>query len=83
MKSTKLARFALVGLTAFFAHAPLTSAAGGQGPTPTLNPPPPSFVSCKAVGNGTICMGDLTFHEYNVDTGVTCGSGPSAFNFVD
>ena len=83
MKSTNLARFALVGLTAFFAHAPLTSAAGGQGPTPTLNPPPPSFVSCNAVGNGTICMGDITFHEDNVDTGITCGSGASAFNPVD
>ena len=83
MNSTKLVRFALVGLTAFVVQAHPTSAVAAQAPMPTLNPPPPSFTSCEAVGNGTICMGNITIHEDNVDTGITCGSGPSAFNPVD
>jgi hypothetical protein len=84
MNSTRPIRFAVVGLTAFLALAPQASASPGQGATPTLNPPPfVEPVSCKAVGNGTICMGDRTFHEDNVDTGLTCGSGATAFNPVD
>jgi hypothetical protein len=27
----------------------------------TVTPPPPSFLTCKAVGNGTICHGSRTF----------------------
>jgi hypothetical protein len=85
MNSTRLVRFVLVGLTALLALAPRASAAStGQEATPTLNPPPfVEPVSCKAVGNGTICMGDRTIHEDNVDTGITCGSGATAFNPAD
>jgi hypothetical protein len=84
MNSTRLVRFVLVGLTALLALAPQASASTGQEATPTLNPPPfLEPVSCKAVGSGTICMGDRTIHEDNVDTGITCGSGATAFNPVD
>jgi hypothetical protein len=86
MDSAKRLRSCLlvVGLSAFFMLAPQASASAGPGVTPTLNPPPfLEPVSCKAVGNGTICMGDRTFHEDNVDTGITCGSGATAFNPVD
>lgn len=29
--------------------------------TQSLTPPPPSFLTCKAAGNGTICQGSRTF----------------------
>jgi hypothetical protein len=29
--------------------------------TQTLTPPPPDFLTCKAVGSGTICQGSRTF----------------------
>ena len=33
---------------------------GGQPVTQPLNPEPPSFYTCKAVGDGTICQGTET-----------------------
>ena len=48
-----------------------------------LNPPPPSFYTCKAVGNGTICQGDRIGTYGPVDIGIVCGSGPSAFDVFD
>ena len=35
--------------------------AAGQPATQTLDPPPPSFLACKAVGGGTICSGTRSF----------------------
>ncbi len=49
----------------------------------TLNPPPPSFETCKTVGNGTICQGEETVSFGPVDTGIVCGSGSSAFDVFD
>ncbi len=46
-------------------------------------PSPPSFETCKAVGNGTIGQGDITGNEGLVDTDIVCGSGPSAFHIFD
>ena len=50
---------------------------------PALNPPPPPEYTCKAVGNGTICKADITFSYGPDDTGIVCGSGPSAFDIFD
>jgi hypothetical protein len=49
----------------------------------TLNPPPSPDYTCKTVGNGTICKADITFSYGPDDTGIVCGSGPSAFDIFD
>ena len=49
----------------------------------TLNPPPPSFETCKTVGNGTICQGEETVFVDPSDTGIVCGSGSSSFDVFD
>ena len=49
----------------------------------SLNPPPPSFETCKTVGNGTICQGNRTFSYGPDDTGIVCGSGVNAFDIYD
>jgi hypothetical protein len=49
-----------------------------------LNPPPPSFLSCKPLGAGTICSG--TSHNVKVSElqpELVCGSGADAFNIYD
>jgi hypothetical protein len=45
----------------------------------TLNPPPPSFETCKAVGNGTICEGARTLTDPLADAGFACTTGGSTF----
>jgi hypothetical protein len=49
-----------------------------------LNPPPPDYLTCKALGAGTICSGH--FEEIKVaepQDGLVCGSGTSAFVIHD
>jgi hypothetical protein len=46
----------------------------------TLNPPPPSFETCKAVGNGTICEGARTLTDPLQDAGFACTTGGSTFD---
>jgi hypothetical protein len=60
---------------------PGTSALAGQPVMQTLNPPPPSFEPCKAVGSGTICFGSRTV-VVNDDTGTICGDGADVFDIV-
>jgi hypothetical protein len=55
----------------------------GQPVTQTLNPQPPAWQTCKAVGEGTICEGTVSFSYGPVDTGLGCGSGASAFDIFD
>src|SRR4051812_3473125 len=60
----------------------------GQPVTQTLNPPPPAYETCKAVGNGTICQGTQTFAFGPIDTAtegpaLVCGSGAGAFDVFD
>jgi hypothetical protein len=55
----------------------------GQPVTQTLNPPPPSWQTCKAVGGGTICQGTNIESYSAVDTGIVCGSGAGAFHVFD
>jgi hypothetical protein len=42
--------------------------------TQTLTPPPPSFLTCKVVGSGTICQGSRTF-TVDPHPDFVCGSG--------
>jgi hypothetical protein len=57
--------------------------------TQTLNPPAPSYYTCKTTGGGTICEGLPPLESWqNVDTAdegspIACGSGPSAFDVFD
>jgi hypothetical protein len=55
----------------------------GQPVTQTLNPPPPSWQTCKAVGSGTICEGTKIDSYGPYDTGLVCGSSASAFDIFD
>jgi hypothetical protein len=60
----------------------------GQPVTQTLNPPPPPYEQCKAVGTGTICQGSTDFSYAPIDTALegpplVCGSGSSAFDIYD
>jgi len=59
------------------------AAAAGQPVTQPLTPPPPSFETCKTVGNGFICDGARTMSYGPDDTGIVCGSGASAFDIFD
>ena len=76
-------RFLLVLVTAAGLALGPSAAFADQPVTETLNPPPPSFLTCNTVGGGTICMGSET-ETYGPDnTDITCGSGASAFNIFD
>ena len=57
------------------------AARAGQPVTQTLNPPPPAFETCKAVGNGTICAGERSV-ALDDDTGAMCGEGQNAFDIM-
>ena len=59
------------------------AAAAGQPVTQTLTPPPPSYYTCKTVGNGVICEGALSESYGPDDTGIVCGSGAGAFDIFD
>src|SRR3954449_1101408 len=62
-------RFLLIVLVALFALAPHAAVFAGQPvDTSRLNPVPPSFLTCKAVGNDTICQGDRTVDYDLIDT---------------
>jgi hypothetical protein len=60
-----------------------SAALAGQPVTQTLNPPPSPWQTCKAVGEGTICEGAISFSYGPVYSGITCGSGPSAVDILD
>ncbi len=65
------------------ALAGATGGLAGQPVTQQLNPPPPPWQTCKAVGDGTICEGTNVESYGPIDTGIVCGSGASAFDLFD
>jgi len=65
------------------ALAAATGGFAGQPVTQQLNPPPPPWQTCKAVGDGTICEGTNVESYGPVDSGIVCGSGASAFDIFD
>jgi hypothetical protein len=60
-----------------------SAALAGQPVTQPLNPPPPLWQTCKAVGDGTICEGTNVESYGPIDTGIVCGSGATAFDIFD
>jgi hypothetical protein len=62
----------------------IPAAQAGQPATDELNPPPPSYLTCKAVGTGTICQGARHFvKESEEQPELVCGSGADAFTIYD
>ena len=59
------------------------TAFAGQPVTQTLNPPPPSFETCKTVGKRVICDGARTESYGPDDTGIACGSGAGTLDIFD
>jgi hypothetical protein len=79
----------LIGACAVGALFLATAGQAGGSVAQTLNPPPPSYYSCNAVGNSTICTGQPPLESYGpIDTAdegtpLVCGSGSSAFDIFD
>jgi hypothetical protein len=48
-----------------------------------LNPPALAFETCQTVGGGTIASGSRVVSDPLADTGITCGSGASAFDIYN
>jgi hypothetical protein len=66
---------AVAGLVATLGLLMVASPAlAGQPVTQTLTPPPPDFLTCKAVGSGTICQGSRTF-TVDPHPDFTCADG--------
>lgn len=63
------------GLAAALALVLVPASFGGQPVTQPLNPVPPSFYNCMAVGNGTICQGTRTEIIDPQFDGVVCPDG--------
>jgi hypothetical protein len=61
----------------------VSAALAGQPVTQPLNPPPPPWQTCKAVGDGTICEGTNVESYGPLDSGIVCGSGANAFDIFD
>ena len=73
---------AVTGVLGALALAP--GALASPTATDELNPPPPDYYTCKALGAGTICFG--SFEEVKVaepQDELVCGSGSSAFVIHD
>ena len=73
----------VTGLCAGLTLALASASRAGQPVTQALNPPPPSFETCKATGNGVICQGTIASSYGPVFTGLVCGSGQGAFGIFD
>jgi hypothetical protein len=48
-----------------------------------LNPEPPDFYACTAIGGGTICRATTSDPYELVPSGIWCGSGAGAFEVLD
>jgi hypothetical protein len=79
MFRSRRASLVLVIALAVLTMAPVAHA--GQPVTQILNPPPPAFETCKAVGNGTICAGERTV-ALDDDTGAMCSEGQTVFDIM-
>jgi hypothetical protein len=79
MTRSRRINLVIVIALAVLTMAPVARA--GQPVTQILNPPPPTFETCKAVGNGTICAGERKV-ALDDDTGAMCGEGQTAFDIM-
>jgi hypothetical protein len=79
MKTKQLFYFLAAILLVAVVLTPVQPVAAQQ----ALNPPPPSFLSCKKVGTQTICQGERVISYGPDDTGIVCGSGSENFTIFD
>jgi len=79
-----LLRLTIITAGAICAVVLASVAQAGQPATQALNPPPPDYLTCKAVGTGTICDGKRQFvKDEEKQDELVCGSGSAAFNIYD
>ena len=83
MRSTLRIAACVLSVCSTAALALASAGLAGQPVTQTLNPPPPAWQTCKSVGEGTICEGTISFSYGPVNSGITCGTGPSTFGILD
>ena len=82
IRFTFTVRALIAGAIVAFTLIPATQAA--QPATDVLTPPPPSYLTCKAVGQGTICDGSqLLVKASEEQPELVCGSGANAFTIYD
>jgi hypothetical protein len=81
MKKIVLTVVATLGAAIALALAP--AGVAGQPVTQPLNPAPPSFETCKTVGNGVTCAGSRVETYGPQDSGIVCGNGASTFDPID
>jgi hypothetical protein len=72
-------RALVLGVTLVAAAIAAANASGGQPVTQPLNPPAPSFYTCMATGNGTICHGT----EAGTHFAAFDGSCPQGFDILE
>jgi hypothetical protein len=82
--------FPVISALGFAGAVVLASASlAGTPAMQTLNPPAPSYYTCRTVGQGTICDGNPPIDSYGpIDTAfegtpIVCGTGPSEFHVFD
>jgi hypothetical protein len=75
--TTRILR-AIALATAALATAALAAAAESASADTNLNPPPPSWYTCKATGSGTVCHGKMTFEDF----GDFDGACPQGFDIL-
>jgi hypothetical protein len=49
---------------------------------PPLTPPPPSFETCRATGNGAICEGSVVFGPDSGPSGMICGTAANPVELI-
>ena len=80
MRAALMLLTAICGVVVTLVLAPAGMA--GQPVTQPLNPEPPSFYTCKTVGDGSICQASLVETFDPGDTGIACGGGAGAFDVI-
>jgi len=80
MRSTARIAALAVSVCAAGALTLVSASVAGQPVTQTLNPSPPAWQTCKAVGERTICEGKITESYGPIDTGLTCMGGFDIFD---
>jgi hypothetical protein len=74
IRMTRIVRLLFaVSVSAWLAVVTAASTLAAPPTLPTLNPPPPAFLTCKATGGGTICSG-TTVLSFDGPSGLFCGT---------
>lgn len=72
----------LLAVLAVLTNLPVSQAFADPPSLPPLNPPPPSFETCRATGGGAICQGEVTFTDPPAPSGLVCGTDAQPVELV-